>query len=332
MNPTGAIFSLEQETNKQTKKQQKQHLLDNSYDSEDDDNIIHSLKQNKTDGYCNVVPDDSLYNLNELPKVYIPPVTPVSYEEFTAIVEEVKLAINEGIHPTRIKQGSSGSYFCYNRQKEIVGIFKPKNEEPYGNHNPKWSKWIQKNFFPCFFGRGCLVPNLGYISEAAASYVDRRLHLNIVPRTEIISLSSPSFYYNSKELQDYYDGKNPLPKKKGSFQLFMTGYKDANIFFKEGYDRIANSNSSLNISNQSPQNDLTSIHSLSSRENLPDIEHPFKWTLKTQKEFQWQFERLVVLDYLIRNTDRGLDNWMIKYEELPEYDNPKKITRSIKPF
>ncbi|OUM64266.1 hypothetical protein PIROE2DRAFT_22345, partial [Piromyces sp. E2] len=202
---------------------------------------------------------------------------------FTAIVEEVKLAINEGINPTRIKQGSSGSYFCYNRKKEIVGIFKPKNEEPYGKNNPKWTKWIQRNLFPCFFGRGCLVPNLGYISEAAASYIDRRLHLNIVPRTEIVSLSSPSFYYNSKELQDYYDGKSSLPKKKGSFQLFMTGYKDANIFFKEGYDQIIKNNSPM--SNESSRSNLHS---------------------------------LLVLDYLIRNTDRGLDNWLIKYEEIPE--------------
>ena len=27
-----------------------------------------------------------------------------------------------------------------------------------------------------------------------------------------------------------------------------------------------------------------------------------------------QFERLVVLDYIIRNTDRGNDNWLIKYK------------------
>lgn len=31
------------------------------------------------------------------------------------------------------------------------------------------------------------------------------------------------------------------------------------------------------------------------------------------KSFQLQFEKLVVLDYIIRNTDRGNDNWLIKY-------------------
>lgn len=32
-------------------------------------------------------------------------------------------------------------------------------------------------------------------------------------------------------------------------------------------------------------------------------------------KFQLQFERLVILDYIIRNTDRGNDNWLIKYEQ-----------------
>ena len=36
---------------------------------------------------------------------------------------------------------------------------------------------------------------------------------------------------------------------------------------------------------------------------------------KLQTEFQTQFERLVVLDYIIRNTDRGNDNWLIKYDQ-----------------
>jgi hypothetical protein len=37
-------------------------------------------------------------------------------------------------------------------------------------------------------------------------------------------------------------------------------------------------------------------------------------TASTSCEFQFKFERLVVLDYIIRNTDRGNDNWLIKYD------------------
>lgn len=36
---------------------------------------------------------------------------------------------------------------------------------------------------------------------------------------------------------------------------------------------------------------------------------------RLSKSFQLQFERLVVLDYIIRNTDRGNDNWLIKYDQ-----------------
>lgn len=39
-----------------------------------------------------------------------------------------------------------------------------------------------------------------------------------------------------------------------------------------------------------------------------------------KKQFQLQFEKLVILDYIIRNTDRGNDNWLIKYEK-PEVKN-----------
>ena len=69
--------------------------------------------------------------------------------------------------------------------QKTIGVFKPKDEEPYGQLNPKWTKWMQKMCCPCCFGRGCLILNQGYLSEAGASLVDQRLHLNIVPKTKV---------------------------------------------------------------------------------------------------------------------------------------------------
>ena len=43
---------------------------------------------------------------------------------------------------------------------------------------------------------------------------------------------------------------------------------------------------------------------------------------KLKEEFQLEFEKLVVLDYIIRNTDRSNNNWLIKY------DTPSKSTRN----
>lgn len=241
----------------------------------------------------------------------VPPVTSLSSAQFIDIVDEVRAAIEEGIYPTLISQGSSGSYFCRNRAGEVVGVFKPKNEEPYGHLNPKWTKWIHKNLFPCCFGRSCIIPNLGYVSEAAASFVDRRLDLNVVPRTEVVYLASPTFYYSRKDWKAYQSGK-PLPEKIGSFQIFLKGFKDASRFFREGYNRLRRSGSLPT----SPRG---------SNESLPNRgSSPYEWSSTAQKEFQWGFERLVVLDYLIRNTDRGLDNWMVKYDEEKDEEERKR--------
>lgn len=68
-----------------------------------------------------------------------------------------------------------------------------------------------------------------------------------------------------------------LPPKIGSFQLFVEGYKEAEYWLRKF-----------------------------EADPLPE---------NIRKQFQSQFEKLVILDYIIRNTDRGNDNWLIKYEK-----------------
>ena len=83
-------------------------------------------------------------------------------EEFEEIVDSVRSAIQQGVHPRMISQGSSGSYFARNPDGKIVGVFKPKDEEPYAAGNPKWNKWIHRNLFPCFFGRAWWVGSVSH--------------------------------------------------------------------------------------------------------------------------------------------------------------------------
>lgn len=250
--------------------------------------------------------------------------------DFDDVVESVRVAIELGVHPKMISQGSSGSYFARNSDGKVVGVFKPKDEEPYATRNPKWTKWIHRNLFPCFFGRECLIPNLSYVSEAASYVLDSRLRTNLVPYTDIVYLSSKSFHYDFWERSNYYRKRKPLPAKVGSFQVFLKGFKDANIFLRDhpwpdqassGFrpedparkkkkpwaETCRPGTAASDEDDESPGETRPSTNDEASQAR-------FVWTNNLQQSFREELEKLVVLDYIMRNTDRGLDNWMIRVD------------------
>jgi len=213
---------------------------------------------------------------------------------FTEVIRSAETAIDNGIYPQRIYQGSSGSYFVKSSDGKTIGVFKPKDEEPYGRLNPKWTKWMHKMCCPCCFGRSCLIPNQGYMSEAGASLVDEKLGLKVVPKTKVVRLASETFNYLRIDREKArakrvigerfpkvgrHFNRMGLPPKVGSFQMFVEEFKDADYYLRRF-----------------------------ETEPLPD---------PVSSEFQYKFERLVALDYIIRNTDRGNDNWLIKYIRPP---------------
>lgn len=225
--------------------------------------------------------NDMFSELSQSSKLYF------TLNDFNKLINNVIECINVNV-PKRISKGSSGSYFIYSRQNEPVGVFKPRDEEPYGPLSPKWGKWIHRTFFPWFFGRSCLLNNQGYISEAGASYIDQRLLGFIVPYTDVIYLNSPSFYHS------LFD-RNIKPKI-GSFQFFLKGYEEASDWFTE-----------FPLPNQ--------FRNLPDYSDIPKGQpQHFYWSKHSLVSLQLQLEKLVILDYLIRNTDRSLDNWMINVE------------------
>ena len=266
--------------------------------------------------------------------------------DFDDIVESVKVAIELGVHPKMISQGSSGSYFARNSDGKVIGVFKPKDEEPYASRNPKWTKWIHRNLFPCFFGRACLIPNLSYVSEAAAYVLDTRLQTHLVPYTDIIYLSSKSFFYDFWDRSNYYRKRKPLPAKVGSFQVFLKGFTDANIFLrdnpwpdqvnsgfrpqdaqrKKGRSWADTCRPSSAASDEEDEAE-SALRSAAVEDDTPTLK--FVWTDALQQSFREELEKLVILDYIMRNTDRGLDNWMIKVDpqsqEVSIVSEPPKI-------
>ncbi|VDK86222.1 unnamed protein product, partial [Litomosoides sigmodontis] len=209
-------------------------------------------------------------------------------DDFNQNLKRALDAIKAGVQPIRIAAGSSGSYFVRDINYQNIAVFKPKDEEPFAPQNPKWPKYLQRMLCFCCFGRACLIPNNGYISETAASLVDEKLQLHIVPKTRVVKLASPAFYY-----RDGIGTKNKgLRGKDGSYQLFLDGYVSASDIIPQW--------------NKGGQ--LCPL------------------TAAEVERFKYLFQKLCVLDYVIRNTDRHMENWMIKYEpgkilELAAIDN-----------
>ncbi|CAD6199541.1 unnamed protein product [Caenorhabditis auriculariae] len=194
-----------------------------------------------------------------------------SDEKFNEVFRCAQEAILEGVQPQLIPEGSSGSYFVYNKDGETIGVFKPKDEEPFAALNPKWPKFFQRVLCFCCFGRACLIPNTGYLSEAGASIVDEMFHFNVIPKTRVVKLASPSFFYSR------CCGRTEIRPKEGSFQLFVKGYESAAaVFARWNYDS-----------------------SLLSKEQ--------------ESKFLFMFQKMCILDYVIRNTDRHPDNLLIKH-------------------
>lgn len=176
-----------------------------------------------------------------------------------------------------------------------------------------------------------MIPNLSYVSEAAAYVLDCQLRTNLVPYTDVVWLSSKSFHYPFWDRRKFNRKKRPLPAKPGSFQVFLKGFKDANVFLREhpwpdqywsGFrTNESHRNKRRRWTDQCrpmgapPIGEEQDYYSdEENREQAVPTPENFVWTETLKQSFREELEKLVILDYIMRNTDRGLDNWMIKVD------------------
>ncbi|KAH8119500.1 phosphatidylinositol 3 and 4-kinase-domain-containing protein [Phellopilus nigrolimitatus] len=255
-----------------------------------------------------------------------PPMTQADYDE---LASSVRNAIAEGIHPKMITKGSSGSYFARAKvdgRVQTVAVFKPKDEEPYGRLNPKTTKWLHRQFrWLIPFGRACLIPNLSYISEAAASLLDDRLNLNIVPKTQLVSFSSHAFFYdwldrNAAKKEETFTRENwkyavfhaRLPSTRGLGGL----YEILSMTPRTGQ---AGAGDEEDINDLEDPDEERALYDASEDDGSS---RQFYWSAVLQNSFREELENNLPefieplpKDYIMHNTDRGADNYMIKYCE-----------------
>lgn len=244
-----------------------------------------------------------------------------------------------------------------------VAVFKPNDEEPYGNLNPK--RVLLRRYLWWAMGRPCLIPSFSYLSEVGASLLDDRLSLGIVPSTRLVALSSEAFSYPRADRE-----RRLFREKMGSYQHFLSGYVNASTFLRAhpwpsrprslleqdleaentAHGRARTRKGRAKRRRQAikrkkerrgclgplfsccfPSRDGVDDGQELGRDRLGDgngeeeeeeddnddddeeeEEQGFVWTRELMQDFRLELEKLVCFDYLLRNTDRGLDNFMVK--------------------
>lgn len=168
--------------------------------------------------------------------------------------------------------------------------------------------------------------SFSYISEAAASLLDTRLDLHIVPRTDLVSISSPAFFYDWIDRAAAKSGKN-LPEKIGSLQYFLHGYTDASVFLREHpwpgrsiSDTFDDENHRSGVAMKRVMGALQIVCGRTGEEEelheedeedeqiraLYDVEETrdFYWSLALQQDFRLELEKLIILGTFL-DKDRG---------------------------
>jgi len=147
------------------------------------------------------------------------------------LVQRARRALALGLKPDFILDGSGGSYFLHDARKVKLAVFKPADEEPYAENNPR-------GYLPQPGQNMCLregvVPGESCIREVAAFMMDHG-GFSGVPMTTLVEARHPSFSSNGSRLKvseggasigahSIVDGStmsSSMEKKVGSFQEFV---------------------------------------------------------------------------------------------------------------
>jgi hypothetical protein len=146
------------------------------------------------------------------------------------LVQLARRGIAVGIKPALVMDGSGGTYFLHDSKKAKVAVFKPADEEPYAENNPRG--YLPQAGANLALREG-IAPGEGCIREVAAFLLDHDGFAG-VPMTTLVEVRHPTFNINGSHLKVVEGGasmgahsiapnsptKTVCPKKVGSFQEF----------------------------------------------------------------------------------------------------------------
>jgi phosphatidylinositol 4-kinase type 2 len=117
--------------------------------------------------------------------------------QLKAIVQEARRGFALGFKPVLSLDGSAGTYFLHDTRKQRVAVFKPADEEPYAENNPRG--YLQQPGQPMRLRDG-VDPGHACIREVAAFLLDHD-SFSGVPMTTLAEARHPAFNTNGSRLK-----------------------------------------------------------------------------------------------------------------------------------
>ena len=146
------------------------------------------------------------------------------------IVQKARRGLALGYKPEFVLDGSGGTYFLHDARKVKISVFKPADEEPYAENNPRG--YLKQPGQLASLREG-VVPGEACIREVAAFALDHG-GFSGVPMTTLVEARHPSFNTNGARLKVSEGGASIgahsitrshsaaiQAKKVGSFQEFV---------------------------------------------------------------------------------------------------------------
>jgi len=113
------------------------------------------------------------------------------------IVLQSRRALALGLKPELVLDGSGGTYFLHDARKTKIAVFKPADEEPYAENNPRgYLPQVGANMYL----REGVVPGEACIREVAAFMLDHK-GFSDVPMTTLVEARHPAFNTNGARLK-----------------------------------------------------------------------------------------------------------------------------------
>jgi hypothetical protein len=249
------------------------------------------------------------------------------------LLSELKFTLTLGINLKSIKSaGSGGARFGHDRFENKIGVVKPEDEGPYGEHCPNKLAWFKR----LIGKRACLKNNFESHTETGACLVDMQMDMGLVPPTSTDWVNSTSFIkLDRKEcsIQAFVAGAKEfeeiaaIPKRHIPFssQMWMKLKKEeveSPIFHNKANDSVLG------------PNEIEELESLSFLHGKQKLEEGLTvgGYKKACEDFRKKIEHLGIYDFLIGDTDCHFGNFMLVQKRvddptIQDLFDPKKVVR-----